>query len=100
MRINFGCRNRLMTEHFLHRPQTCPPFDEVGCKRMTERMRTNRPTDSGCLSYILYNQKNHHPAQPSPAPIEKNEIFISLFKLHLLSIMGYVNHVVLYLIPT
>ena len=61
MCIDFRGRNGLMAQHLLHSPKVSTAFNQMGSKRMPERMRTDRFVQSNHLREVFYDGKNHHP---------------------------------------
>lgn len=59
MCINLGSRYLLMPQHLLDSPQVGTAFQQMGRKRMPERMRTDIFMNACHLRLLLDNMKNH-----------------------------------------
>ena len=59
MCINLGSRYLLMSQHLLDGPQVGTAFQQMGRKRMSERMRTDIFMNTRHLRLLLDNMKNH-----------------------------------------
>ena len=60
MRIDLCGSNAFVSQHFLHRPQICAPFDEVGGKGMSESMGGNIFANACSPGQIFDHEKDHY----------------------------------------
>src|SRR5690554_363725 len=63
----------------------------MGCKRMSESMRTYIFLDSSKLSQPFNNSKNHSPSQLCSSPIQKQEILVTRLYNLLMTNIFYIN---------
>lgn len=75
MRIDFGCGDGFVSQHFLHGPQVGSAFDQMGCKGMPERVRRDPLPQIDLDCQILDDREDHDPSQSPAAVIEKDEVF-------------------------
>ena len=54
--VNLRCCNINVAEHGLHGAQVGSPFEEMGCKRMSQGMRIERSSFGTLLGALFYNE--------------------------------------------
>ena len=61
MRIDLGGADAFMPQHFLHRPQVCAAFHQMGGKGMPEGVRRHCFFYPGFSCQVFYDVKDHDP---------------------------------------
>ena len=69
MGVYFGGGNAFVAQHFLYSSEIGAAFDEMGCKRMPQRMRADHFLYPGELCQLFDHHKNINPAQPRSSAI-------------------------------
>ena len=67
-----------MTEHILNGSQIGSPFKQMGCKRMSQRVRAYHFFYPCQFAQLFNNVKNHHTCKPSSSTIKEQYIFIAM----------------------
>src|SRR5690606_39392221 len=76
MGVNFSSRNTFVAKHILYCTQIRSAFYQMGSKRVTESMGTNRFCQAYSLCEILYNKKYHDTRQLFSSSIQKHDVFM------------------------
>ena len=77
MGIDLGGRNAFVPQHFLHGPQVCAAFYQVGGKGMAQGMRRYVFSDAGFFYQVFQQQEDHYPAQFAAAAVQEKNVVVA-----------------------
>ena len=71
VRIDLGCGDAFVPQHFLYGPQVGPAFHQVCGKGMAQGMRGEILVNASFLCQLFQHQKDHNPAEFATPPVQE-----------------------------